>query len=441
MRAMADASKSGAKAIGWIAASLTLSCYSGQTGGSTAVSADGGRTDAHLSDATISTTPDARVILDSFRAVDATDDTTIAIVCPTAPPVNLEEIPGLKAACTEVVLVVGGSANSDIAVSTNGSGTWTSAHSDGSGQNAFMSSFAFGYGFGLAVGGSDSLITANGTTWLSADSGAPTSGFNYRGFGFLNNMFVFVAVGEGSGYSFTGTNWTFVTNNNPYSTGALANFSAQAVTYGDVPTDGGTGRYVVVGTTSNRGPDGGTLPVYAGYRTSTDGENWSDDVALLDSQGNKMSGFSNAVTFCNGHYVLVGDGNGNPKPNADGLIAWSTDGLDWHVQTAIDSDASAHISFDVVACTGTTFIAAANIYSRGVWTSTDGETWTVNQSAAGFGQLTAFENYFIGGPVGGAAKGVVSVSSDNGQTWAMQTALTNGDSVYSVGAGRVLKTQ
>ena len=431
----------------WVAtASIIVSCYAGQIGGTDGGGRDAARVDAHGADGTLpeAALPDATLAHDgSSPPVDATEDTTIAIVCPKSPPVNLGEIPGFNAACTDLVLVAGGSTGDAIAVSVNASGTWTTAFTPvDAGQYSSMNSFAFGYGYGLAVGSNVSVITANGTSWGSADGGVPPSGFNYKGFAFLNNMFVFLAPQQGSGYSFNGTTWSFVTNGNPYTTGALANFGAQGVSYGLVGADGGSNMYIAVGATSTQALDGGSVPSHAGYRTSTDGENWSNDIAITDSSGNELGGFLSAITFCNGHFVIVGDGNGSAKPNADGLIAWSTDGVTWHVQTDADRDGGGQINFGTVACSGSTFIAAGNIYSHGQWTSTDGETWTMNQSAPGFGQLAGLENYFIAGPIGGgAAKGTISLSSDNGKTWMMQTAFTSEQSVASVGVGRVLKSQ
>jgi hypothetical protein len=351
-------------------------------------------------------------------AADGADDVPVQIICPPAPPVDLNAVPGLAEKCARVVYVAGGDNGQEIAVSFDDGAHWQTQFADP--KAGRTDNIVFGLGYGFAVGTDDSLITTNATSWMPTDGRPPTSGFG-AAFAFVNGMFVYVATRNGSGYSFDGTDWQFFHNGDPYSTGAMADFYGLQIAYGN-------GIYVAAGPSSL-----GT----AAYRTSTDGENWSNDIQI----GPGYHGFLTSVAFGAGEFVVVGTSNGdNTSPNAEGLIAWSSDAKSWTVVNNENPSPLGQMHFSEVARSDTLFVAVNNQYSpRGQWWSADGIHWTANPMGPNAGHLSAFENHFIGGPVGGQP-GAVVVVSDDGKTWTQQVAFTDmGVSVSSVGIGRVLK--
>lgn len=355
-------------------------------------------------------------------AVDgAATDAPIAIVCPKAPPVDFDAIPGFKEKCTRLVYVAGGSADCSVATSLDDGAHWgsvTSIPDSGSANNGPSAgrAFAFGFGRGVAVYTEKTLASGDGTTWPASDA---LPGWPYSvGLSFVNGLFIY--LGRGSQFSFDGVHWAGFRANDPYPNGVLANFRAWQIAYGNKI-------YVAVGQTETG---------KAGFRTSTDGQTWSADVVL----GSGYSGYLSTIVFGNGRFILGGTGSGAPSPNAEGITAWSSDGLTWNdVVTNEKPGPAGAIDFSQLAWNGATFVAAANIYSHGRWTSPDGVTWTAKSDAPGFAHLTAFENHFLAGGVSGQPNGVVALS-DDGVTWTQQVAFpSGGESVDSVGIGRVLK--
>ncbi len=359
--------------------------------------------------------PEAQVAVDSAAA-----DAPIAIVCPKAPPVDFDAIPGFKEKCTRLVYVAGGSRESSMATSLDDGAHWgnvTSIPGSDSSNNGPSAGrgFAFGFGRAVAVYTERILASGDGTTWGVSD-GFPTWPYSV-GISFVNGLFVY--LGRGSQFSFDGVHWAGFRANDPYPNGVLANFRVWQLAYGDKI-------YVAVGQTEKG---------QAGIRTSTDGQTWSADVVL----GSGYGGLLTTIAFGNGRFIVGGTGNGAASPNADGLTAWSSDGVTWNdVVTNAKPGAAGSIDFAQIAWNGSTFVASANVYSRGRWTSPDGVTWT-KRDAPSFGCLTAFENHFLAGGVVGQPAGVVALS-DDGVTWTQQVAFPGGvDGVQSVGIGRVLK--
>jgi hypothetical protein len=366
---------------------------------------------------------------DTSAMVDVTEDVPVTVICPPSPPVDLNAVPGLIDQCTQIVYVAAGNSGDRLAASFNDAAHWQNVFTDSSvGPNYGINNIAFGFGFGFAVGSADSVVTTNGILW-EPDASVPTSGFS-QALAFVNNMFVFIGNSRGSGYSFNGLSWEFFQNNDPYSTGASADFYGLQIAYGN-------GIYVAVGP-ANEIVDGGNGPAVATYRTSTDGENWSSDTLL----GNDILGYLTSVAFGNGTFVVVGTGNGaTQSPNAEGLIAWSTDAKNWTIVTNDNPGPLGPMHFSEVARSDTLFVAASNQYSgAGQWWSEDGVHWTASPMAPSVGHLQALESHFIGGPVQGQANGVVTVS-DDGKTWTPQVAFSDTSiSISGIGIGRVLKS-
>src|SRR4029079_19171411 len=106
--------------------------------------------------------------------------------------------------------------------------------------------------------------------WGITDAAPPAPYFpnSWQTLAFLNNMFVYMGQADGSGYSVDGVNWQHVAHGDSYTTGAKATFPAAQFAYGN-------GIYIAVGSSRPSPPE--SVPA---YRTSTDGQNWSDDIPL-----------------------------------------------------------------------------------------------------------------------------------------------------------------
>jgi hypothetical protein len=360
---------------------------------------------------------------------DAPEDVPVQVVCPPAPPVDLNAVPGLAQKCTRLVYVAGTDTVGEVAVSFDDAAHWQTQFVAG-GTGPSTDNIVFGLGYGFADGSNHSLITTNATSWVEtkgptpSELAPPVSPYT-KALAFVNGMFVFVAANTGSGYSFNGTDWFLFQSGDPYSTGALANFHAFQIAYGN-------GIYLVVGQSTNNGS------TVAAYRTSKDGENWSDDIQL----GAGFHGYLSSVAFGAGEFVVVGRSNGDTtSPSAEGLIAWSSDAKSWTTVTNENPSPLGEMHFMEVARSDTLFVAANGLSDPpGQWWSADGIHWTANPMAPNVAHLSAFENHFIGGQVGGQPRGMVVVS-DDGKTWTPQPAILDNPnaSVNSVGIGRVLK--
>ncbi len=136
-----------------------------------------------------------------------------------------------------------------------------------------------------------------------------------------------------------------------------------SVAYGQIS---GADLFVAVGSNS---PWAVSNPSKAAILTSADGVSWTNRAQALGSVSQL-----NKVVYAAGHFVVVGGSS-----TTDGVILYSTDGVDWHTANGLPG------SFEGLAtvCRGSVngtgvFVAAGGAT---VATSTDGENWTVTPEA------------------------------------------------------------
>jgi hypothetical protein len=231
----------------------------------------------------------------------------------------------------------------------------------------------------LATGGSGQNVarafSSDGDVWTSTNLGTDNANsFNAKGVAYGNGKYL--AGGSGGRIAYTdalnGTaTWTVIPNTTTnFSTGFI-----NAVAFG-------AGKFVAGGA--------GGLTVY-----SSDLAVWTENTDAKEVFNNA---FINDIVYGGGKFVGVGE--------ADGTIAWSTDGLSWTQAATIPEDTGV---FRAVAYGGGYFVAVGGSPSV-VYSDDGGLTWTASTTTITgnlYGVAYGNSKFVISGGAGQVAYAVV----------------------------------
>jgi hypothetical protein len=309
----------------------------------------------------------------------------------TSLPVNLEN-PNLQIGVSPAFFVGGYNANR-IGISTDNASTWQ--NNSPNAQSPDWTGFAYGNGKNVAVTknslGDPTKIyySADGSNWTLASEFS--SSYNFVSVAFGNGRFVAVTGGGQGATSTDGVNWT------TFNIGVDGTFTA--VVYGG-------GKFVAVAGFSEE------------FAYSTDGTNWSAATVPFSSY------YWYYATYGNGKFVVA-------NYNGEDYVLLSTDGINWTVSDSITSLGGNYVN--TISFGDGKFVIVAG-YNANTWTSTDGNSWTLNSgvlpSSDGWYNLTFNGTNFL------AMTGYGNTGkSSNGTSWT--TGATYLQSIYSIGSGFV----
>ncbi len=217
-------------------------------------------------------------------------------------------------------------------------------------------------------------------------------------------------VRAGSGYLAVGST-TWHTGDNP--TG-LVWTSADGLTWDLVPTGdtftntelnavvAGDGGYAVVGSTwDDEGPSSAAAWV------SADGQTWRRAASIAAPEGAVMGD----VAYARGRYVAGGwELRGALVPRI-----WQSDDADhWVPATDFDAAPSYMGVISGVAAGGPGFVAVG--WDPGIWTSSDGNTWTIGDALSAADRMAGLEPTTHPVAVASGHDGLVVVGADSGET-------------------------
>jgi hypothetical protein len=122
-------------------------------------------------------------------------------------------------------------------------------------------------------------------------------------------------------------------------------------------------------------------------------------------------GSLSGAAYGNGRFLILGSACCDKTAFA-GLRASSSDGVAW-IASSNATDSAASLRFGSVLWQGMHFFATASQYDRRTYTSTDGLSWTVQQSNIGLGSVTLFKGAYQG------INGALIYSSVDGVVWSL----------------------
>jgi hypothetical protein len=250
---------------------------------------------------------------------------------------------------------------------TTGTGT-TGTGTTGTGTLTYAPGIQAGFlGRAVMVGKNNTLFgisstaniiqSLNGSDWTDQVASGITAGTGIRSAKFVNNKYV--AVGQNVSISDSATSWT--------------NFAATTTWPEPIRDVAGNGAaaFVAVGL-----PIPSATPARAPFLFSSDGTTWTPLNPNLTTD-KEWTG----VAFGNNKWVAIGFGVG--VGGASGYSATSTDGQTW-TQRATSFSPSAATQRLVFSSADNTFIALTN--GGSVYTSNDGETWSLPLTADALGR-------------------------------------------------------
>lgn len=280
---------------------------------------------------------------------------------------------------------------------------WTAPIPAGSGARPVLC-VTYGNGLFVAAGEEISFVSTDGLNWTQGND--PSPGHTLTGIAYGNGLFAAVGDTGEIVVSSNGTNW--FKQNSP------TTIYFQGITYGN-------GLFVAVGQNGS-------------IVTSPDGQNWT-----LHASSAPITTQFQTAKYANGK-TFLGDDNGNLTtlawPNdvygvasaagvsvaigGQGLIAYSTDGLNWSQVPNFTSNSFRGVTAGI-GSSGFEFVAVGDLGT--VASSADGRNWSMGSSGITnplYAVTGTANNLFVASGIGGTV-----LVSGNGSSWVSKNSGTN----------------